>query len=312
MSASIHLAPMAGVTDSSFRKICKSFGADFVTTEMVSAKGLYYKSKKTASLMTISEEEQPCAIQLFGSDPDIMAEVAPQLEKANACAIDINMGCPMPKIAGNGDGAALMKNPQLAGKIVKAVKNAVNIPVTVKFRKGWNTNTASEFAKILEANGADILTVHARTKEQLYSGKADLDVIKDVKSAVSIPVIGNGDIFSADDAAEMLDITGCDGVMIGRGALGNPFIFRQIKELLKNGSVTYFPTEKDKLKTAILHARLLCDSKGEHIGVLEARKHIAWYVKGIKNANNLKNRVFAATTLAELIEILECTASFNE
>ena len=305
MTAQVHLAPMAGVTDSSFRRICKSFGSDFVTTEMVSAKGLYYKSKKTASLMAISSEENPCAIQFFGSDPEIMAEIAPQLENAGAFSIDINMGCPMPKIVGNGDGAALMKNPHLAGNVVKAVKSAVNIPVTVKFRKGWDNDTSCEFAKVLEANGADSLTIHARTKEQLYSGKADLSAIKAVKSAVKIPVIGNGDIFTAEDAKNMLDITGCDGIMVGRGALGNPFIFRQIKELLNKGVVSYYPNTKDKLKTALLHANMLCRDKGEHIGVLEARKHIAWYLKGIKNANNLKNRVFLATSLAEITEILE-------
>jgi len=301
----VHLAPMAGVTDSTFRKICKGFGADFVTTEMVSAKGLYYKSKKTASLMTLSEEEKPCAIQFFGSDSEIMAEVAPQLEKAGAYAIDINMGCPMPKIAGNGDGCALMQNPHLAGKIVRAVKDAVNIPVTVKFRKGWESNTCAEFAKVLEANGADGLTLHTRTRQQLYSGKADLNAIKEVKDAVKIPVIGNGDIFTAEDAKNMLDVTGCDGVMIGRGALGNPFIFREIKELFKNGVVSRRPTDAERLKTALLHANMLCSDKGEHIGVLEARKHIAWYVKGLKNANNLKNRVFSAASLAEITEILE-------
>lgn len=305
MKKTVHLAPMAGVTDSTFRKICKSFGADFVTTEMVSAKGLYYKSNKTAALMAISEDEQPCAIQFFGSDPQIMAEVAPRLQAAGAAAIDINMGCPMPKIVGNGDGSALMKNPRLAGEIVKAVKDAVTVSVTVKIRKGWDSDTCAEFAKVLEANGADAVTVHARTKEQLYSGQADLNAIKEVKSAVKIPVIGNGDIFSAQDAQNMLDFTGCDGVMVGRGAMGNPFIFREIKELFETGTVSSFPTDADKLRTALLHAKALCADKGEHIGVLEARKHIAWYVKGIKNANSLKNRVFSATTLSEITEILE-------
>lgn len=305
MTAPVYLAPMASVTDSTFRKICKGYGADFVTTEMVSAKGLYYKSKKTASLMTLSKEEQPAAIQLFGSDPTIMAEVAPLLEKAGASSIDINMGCPMPKIVGNGDGSALMKNPILAGEIVKTVKNAVNIPVTVKFRKGWDSDTCVEFAKVLEANGADSLTLHARTKEQLYSGKADLNAIKKVKQAVKIRVIGNGDIFSADDAENMLDFTGCDGVMVGRGALGNPFIFKQIKELFENGHVSYYPTEAERLKTALLHANMLCDDKGEHIGILEARKHIAWYIKGIRNAASLKTRVFSAKSLEEIDEILK-------
>lgn len=312
MKIPVHLAPMASVTDSAFRKICKSYGADFVTTEMVSAKGLYYKSKKTASLMTLSDEEKPAAIQLFGSDPDIMAEAAPLLEEAGAAAIDINMGCPMPKIVGNGDGAALMKNPHLAGKIVKSVKNAVKIPVTVKFRKGWNSNTCAEFAKVLEANGADGLTLHARTKEQLYSGKADLDAIKEVKNAVKISVIGNGDIFSAYDAENMFKITGCDGIMIGRGVLGNPFIFRQIKELFEKGTVSYYPTGQEKLKTALMHANMLCENKGEHIGVLESRKHIAWYLKGMKNANTLKNRVFSAQNLAEITEILESAMQISE
>lgn len=301
----VYLAPMAGVTDGPFRKICKNFGADFVTTEMVSAKGLYFKSKKTASLMELSEDEMPAAIQIFGSSPEIMAEIAPLLEQTGASAIDINMGCPMPKIVGNGDGSALMKNPYLAGKIVKSVKNAVKIPVTVKFRKGWDSNTSAEFAKVLEANGADALTLHARTKEQMYSGKADLDAIRDVKRAVKIPVIGNGDIFSPEDAENMLYVTGCDGVMVGRGALGNPFIFRQIKELLKNGSVSYRPTDYDKLKTALMHANMLCEKFGEHIGVLESRKHIAWYLKGMRNANNLKTRVFSAKSLTEISEILE-------
>ena len=305
MTATFHLAPMAGVTDSPFRQICKDFGADFVTTEMVSAKGLYYNSQKTASLMALSEKEQPAAIQLFGSEPDIMAKAVPFLESAGAARIDINMGCPMPKIVGNGDGAALMKNPVLAGKIVKAVKDAARVPVTVKFRKGWDNDTCVEFAKVMEANGADGLTVHARTKEQLYSGKADLDAIKNVKNAVSISVIGNGDIFSAEDAAYMVDYTGCDGVMVGRGALGNPFIFRQIKELFEKGTVSYYPSVSERLKTALLHANALCKLNGEHIGVLESRKHIAWYVKGMKNANNLKNRVFSANSLSELTEILE-------
>ena len=305
MKMAVHLAPMAGVTDGTYRKICKGFGADFVTTEMVSAKGLYYNSNKTAGLMTISKDEQPAAIQFFGSDPKIMAEVAPRLLNAGASAIDINMGCPMPKIVGNGDGSALMKNPSLAGEIVRAVKNAVKLPVTVKIRKGWDSDTCAEFARVLEAAGADAITVHARTKEQLYSGTADLNAIKEVKAAVKIPVIGNGDIFSAEDALNMLDFTGCDGVMVGRGALGNPFIFRQIKELFETGKVSFYPSAAEKLKTALHHSKALCADKGEHIGVLESRKHIAWYVKGIKNANTLKNRVFSATTLSEITEILE-------
>ena len=301
----IYLAPMAGVTDKTFRLICKEYGADRLVTEMVSAKGLYYKSKKTASIMELSAQEHPISIQIFGSDPDIMAQIAPILEAAGADAIDINMGCPMPKIVNNGDGCALMKNPGLAGKIVNAVKKAVKIPVTVKFRKGWSEDTASEFAKVLEANGADLLCVHARTKEQLYSGKADIGTIAGVKKSVGIPVIGNGDIFSAYNAKKMIEETGCDGVMVGRGALGNPFIFRQIKELSENGSVTFFPSESLRIETAVMHAKMLCENKSEHIGILEARKHIAWYIKGLKNACTVKNRVFAAKSLSEIVDILE-------
>ncbi len=301
----LYLAPMAGVTDRTFRLICKNFGVDYLTTEMVSAKGLYYKSKKTASLMTLSKEEHPISIQFFGSDPEIMAEVAPILVNYGADAIDINMGCPMPKIVNNGDGSALMKNPDLAGKIVKAIKYAVNIPVTVKIRKGYEENNAAEFAKVLEANGADLIAVHGRTKDQLYSGLADLSVIKEVKSSVKIPVIGNGDIFSAEDAKHMLDATGCDGVMVGRGALGNPFIFKQIKEYLKTGNVTYFPTNRERIETAIMHAKMLCEDKSEHTGILEARKHIAWYIKGLPHANELKNKVFLSNSFEEMKTLLE-------
>lgn len=301
----LYLAPMAGVTDKTFRIICKRFGADYVTTEMVSAKGLYYKSKKTAEIMELSDSEKPISIQFFGSDPDIMAEVVPILESYNPNAIDINMGCPMPKIVNNGDGSALMKNPELAGKIVKAVKNASKLPVTVKIRAGWDSCTAPEFAKVLEANGADMITVHARTKEELYSGKADLSVIKSVKNAVKIPVIGNGDIFSAQDAKNMLEVTGCDGIMIGRGALGNPFIFRQIKEYLSCGKSSYSPSKEERLNTALIHAKMLCENKNEHIGILEARKHIAWYIKGIPHSNEIKNKVFTAKNFEEIKRILE-------
>jgi len=300
----LYLAPMAGVTDKTFRLICKSFGADYLTTEMVSAKGLYYKSKKTESLMQLSNDEHPISIQFFGSDPDIMAEVVPILESYSPDAIDINMGCPMPKIVNNGDGSALMKNPELAGQIVRAVKDAAKLPVTVKIRKGWDSNTAPEFAKILEANGADMITVHGRTKQELYSGKADWSVIRDVKKAVKIPVIGNGDIFSAEDAKNMYEQTNCDGIMIGRGALGNPFIFKQIKEYFDTGKINYFPDNKAKLDTALLHAKMLCKEKS-HTGILEARKHIAWYIKGIPHANEIKNKIFMANSYDEIKSILE-------
>ncbi len=308
MISRIHLAPMAGVTDLTFRLICKEYGADGLTTEMVSAKGLYYKSTKSAALMQLDEREKPAAIQIFGSEPEIMAEIVPQVESFGAAAIDINMGCPMPKIVNNGDGSALMKNPELAGKIVRAVADAATVPVTVKIRKGWASDTAVEFAKVLEANGASAITVHGRTREQLYTGTADWDVIKKVKEAVKVPVIGNGDIFSAESAKEMLEYTCCDGVMVGRGAQGNPFIFTQIKEYFEKGEITFYPTHKDKLAAAIRHAKMICADKGESRGIKEARKHIAWYIKGIPGSNELKNKVFTLTSAEDLVEVLENAA----
>ncbi len=312
MISKIHLAPMAGVTDLTFRLICREYGAEGLTTEMVSAKGLYYKSDKTSSLMQLDPREKPAAIQIFGSDPGIMAEIVPHVESFGAAAIDINMGCPMPKIVNNGDGSALMKNPILAGKIVRAVTDNATVPVTVKIRKGWDFETAGEFAKVLEANGAAAITVHGRTREQLYNGNADWDTIKKVKDSVKIPVIGNGDIFSAEDAKKMLEYTGCDGVMVGRGAQGNPFIFTQIQEYFKTGKITFSPTYHDKLTAALRHTQILCRDKGESRGVREARKHIAWYIKGLPKSNELKNRVFTLTSMDQLIDVLESAAKKYE
>ena len=305
----VFLAPMAGVTDLPFRKICRRYGCGVTCSEMVSAKGIYYKDKKTAGLMKLSEDEKPAAVQIFGSDPEIMGKTAPEAEETGASFIDINMGCPAPKIVNNGDGSALMKNPRLAGEIVKAVTRAVSIPVTVKIRKGWDADNAVEIAKILEANGAAAITVHGRTREQFYSGKADWEVIKNVKEAVNIPVIGNGDIFTPYDALKMLEITGCDGVMVARGAQGNPFIFRQIEELIKTGEVTYFPSAREKLIQAWEHTKLLVEEKGENRGIKEARKHIAWYIKGMKDSSAMKNKVFKAVSLEEIDELFKYTLS---
>lgn len=305
----VFLGPMAGVTDLTFRRICRSMGCGVTCSEMISAKGLYYKDKKTKDLMKTESGEKLYAIQIFGSEPEIMAEVAPLVEEAGADFLDINMGCPMPKIVNNGDGCALMKNPKRAGEIVRAVSRAVKIPVTVKIRKGWEEENAPEMAKILEDAGAAMIAVHGRTREEFYSGKADWRVIERVKNAVAIPIIGNGDIFSAEDAKRMSDETGCDGVMVARGAEGNPFIFRQIDEMRKTGKVTYFPTDKDKLEMALKHTRMLVEDKGEGRGIKEARKHIAWYIKGMRDSAQMKNRVFKAVTLAEIDELFQYAMS---
>ncbi len=306
----VMLAPMAGVTDFSYRRICRQYGADFSVTEMVSAKGMYYNDEKTGILAQITEDISPCAVQIFGKDPDIMALAAQKLTKNqyNGCrstvvpsAIDINMGCPVHKIVSNGEGSALMKNPDLVGQIVKTVKGATTLPVCVKIRAGWDENSknAVKIAEICEKNGADMVTVHGRTRTQMYQGDADLDIIKNVKSALGIPVIGNGGIFSPADAINMFEKTQCDGIMIGRGAEGNPFIFEEIKACMSGNSYTPPDAEK-RMAAAFLHAEMLCKYKGEYIGIHEARKHTAWYLKGTRGSAKMRGACNSIESLADL------------
>ena len=299
------LAPMAGVTDRAFRELCVAFGASYVVGEMVSAKGISFNSERSKELMLLSENERPAAVQLFGSEPQTVAAAAVTAMEYKPDIIDINMGCPAPKISGNGAGSALMKNPDLCGKIVEAVCKAVDVPITVKIRKGWDDKSvnAVEVAKICEQAGASAITVHGRTREQFYSGKADLDIISEVKKAVNIPVIGNGDITNANDAAQMLEKTNCDMVMIGRGALGNPWIFREINAWLNELRPMFPPSPAEKVTVILRHIQAMCDYKGEEIAMREARKHVGWYMKGFKNAAELRREAGYLKTYEELIEL---------
>lgn len=298
------LGPMAGVTDLPFRLLCKEMGCNMLYTEMVSAKAILYKNKNTKELLNIDKNEHPVGVQLFGSDPDIMAQIAAQVEEGKCDFIDINMGCPVPKIVNNGEGSALLKQPKLVEEILTKMVKAVNKPVTVKIRKGFENGTvyAVEIAKIAESCGVSAIAVHGRTREQYYSGKADWDVIKDVKKAVKIPVIGNGDIFSAEDAKAMKEYTGCDGLMVARGARGNPWIFREIKEYLENGNVIDKPKINDIREMIIRHAKMLVDYKGEYTGIREMRKHIAWYTAGLPHSAELRRMCNQIETMENLIE----------
>lgn len=310
----LFLAPLAGVSDRAFRKICRMHGAECTVSEMISAKGLHYNDTKTAVLAAFSEDEAPFFIQIFGSDPDIMAESAQKLATNNykACTntviptgIDINMGCPVPKVAGNGDGSALMKDPILAGKIVKAVSEAVDLPVTVKIRAGWDDEhkNAVELAQIIEKNGAAAICVHGRTRAQMYRDPVDIDIIKRVKDSVSIPVIANGSIYDRESAARMIDKTKCDGLMIARGAMGNPFIFEEINAYLEGREYTK-PTLEKRLEVAMEHISLMISHKGEYTGVMEARKHLAWYIQGEKGAAKARQAVNTASSYEQLCEIV--------
>ena len=310
----VFLAPLAGITDMAFRRVCKSFGAAYSETEMVSAKALSFGDKKSFELMKIADDEHPCGVQLFGSEPEIIASSAKLAVESGADIIDINMGCPAPKVANNGCGSALMKNPALCGEIVGAVKNAVDVPVTVKIRKGFDKTApnAVEVAKICEQNGADAITVHGRTRDQYYSGQCDLDIIKQVKENVSIPVIGNGDIRDIKSAERMFDYTACDAVMVARAALGNPWIFKILTEYFEKGIIISEPNSEDKLRIMREHIELVVKYKGEYMGMLQSRKHIAWYLKGFKDAAKFRNEAGTLSTLDDMYSLIDRVLKVNQ
>ncbi len=301
----IFLAPMAGITDMPFRCLCARFGAGLTYTEMVSAKGMYYKDKKTGRLTITHPDEAPCAVQIFGSEPDIMAEAVQVFnERDDIALIDINMGCPAPKIVRNGEGCALMQNEKLASEIIIAVVKASKKPVTVKFRKGFERINAVEFAKMAEESGAAAVTVHGRTREQLYSGKADWDIIARVKQSVSIPVIGNGDIRIPEDAVKMFEQTGCDAVMVGRGALGNPWIFHKILQYIYKGELISDPTNEERYRVIKEHCEMMIKVKGEKTAVNEMRKHIAWYIKGMPDASRMRDEIMRISSIENVLKLL--------
>lgn len=308
------LAPMAGVADRAFRELCMSYGAAYVISEMVSSKGLTMQDKKSKELLFLSDAERPAGAQIFGDDPEIMANAALKAMEFSPDFIDINMGCPAPKIAGNGGGSALLKNPELIGKIVKKVVEVSPVPVTAKIRIGWDKNSinAVEIAKIIEAAGADAITVHGRTKDQMYAPPVSLDEIANVKKAVSIPVIGNGDIVDGKSAKLMLDMTGCDFLMVGRGALGNPWIFQCINAYLNKEADFTEPTLEEKTDVMLRHIGTLCEYKGVRIGMREARKHAAWYIKGIRGAAAFRQEIGQLSTMDELKALAERVITSQE
>ena len=302
----VALGPMAGVTDLPFRTLCKECGADLIYTEMVSAKGIMYNNKNTEALLRVEESERPVALQLFGEDPQILAEMAKKIEDRDFDILDINMGCPVPKVVNNGEGSALMKDPKRVGEIVSAVSKAIKKPVTIKIRKGFGKEEANAplIAKIAEEAGAAAIAVHGRTREQYYSGTADWDIIRQVKEAVSIPVIGNGDIFTPEDAKRMLDETGCDGIMVARGVQGNPWLFGQIKAYLEDGTRLPKPDLDTVIAMILRHAKIHVGYIGEYAGIREMRKHVAWYVSGYPKSAKLRGAVNEVETMEQLRDLL--------
>lgn len=318
LESNVFLAPMAGVTDLPFRLICKEYGAGLLYTEMINAKALSYGDENTNKMLKLEEAEKPVAVQIFGSEPYFLARAAEILNDHDFVILDINMGCPAPKVVKNGDGSALMKNPDLAAQIVREVVKVSKNPVTVKIRKGWDETSvnAIDFAKKMEEAGATALTIHGRTREQYYSGKADWDIIRKIKKELTIPVIGNGDVFSAEDAKRMLEETNVDGIMIGRGSQGNPFIFREIKEFEKTGQLPEAASAIEKIETALKHFKIAIEEKGEYSGVREMRKHLGWYFKGIRNNAKMKDEINRITDSKvvenKLLEYLETLTSTDK
>ena len=308
------LAPMAGVSDLPFRLLCREQGAGLVCMEMVSAKAILYKNRNTEELLTIDPKEHPVSLQLFGSDPDIISEIAKQIEERPFDILDLNMGCPVPKVVNNGDGSALMKNPRLAGEIIEKTARAIKKPLTVKIRKGFDDAhvNAVELAHIAQESGAAAVAVHGRTREQYYAGHADWDIIRQVKEAVSIPVIGNGDIRTPEDVAAMAEQTGCDGYMLARGAEGNPWIFRQILHYFETGEHLSRPDFSEVTEMLLRHAKMQIDCKGDYTGIREIRKHAAWYTAGYRNSSKLRGRINEVENYEQLEALFREVESYNE
>ena len=303
----VFLSPMAGVTDLPFRTICKEKGCGMLYTEMINAKALCYDDENTKKMLNLEDDGHPVAVQIFGSDPEYMGKAASIMNQYTNDILDINMGCPAPKVIKNGDGSALMRNPKLAAEVLTAVVKNSEKPVTLKIRKGWDDNSvnALEIAKIAEECGISALAIHGRTREQFYSGKADWDIIAEIKQSINIPVIGNGDVFDVQDAVNMLEKSKCDAIMTGRGSQGNPWIFNRINHYMKTGEVLPEPTLEEKISTAIKHMNLAVAEHGEYVAVREMRKHIGWYLKGLKNSAKYRDQINKITDYKEVISMLE-------